>query len=159
MLQNFVDLESAVGSKVGLWTLIGKDISTSLVSEYVGSRLGRFVVAVFVAWMLLFVVGYFSYGPTPGHPDTHVFVGFMPGMLTMYVATRLYGMSQTHISRFLRSRFDVFVMSVFVAWIVLFAIGYCFSIPTRGQPALLVFGGFLVGMVAMHIATRVYGMP
>jgi hypothetical protein len=80
-------------------------------------------------------------------------------MLAMYIATRLHGMPQNSISRFFRSRFDIYVIGVFVSWIFLFAIGYYFYGPTRGDPALQVFGGFLVGMVAMHIATRVYGMP
>ena len=158
MLQNFADLENAREPKGKLWLLIGKDLPTSLMSEYFGSRLGRYVIAVFVTWMLLFVVGYFSYGPTPGHPALHAFGGFMPGMLAMYIATQLYGMSQNRISRFFRSRFDIYVIGIFVAWIFLFVIGYYFYGPTCGDPALQVFGGFLVGMVAMHIATRVYGM-
>jgi hypothetical protein len=55
--------------------------------------------------------------------------------------------------------FDIYVIGVFVAWILLFVIGYYFYGPTRGHPALQVFGGFLPGMVAMYIATHVYGMP
>jgi len=77
----------------------------------------------------------------------------------MYVATRLYGTPQTSISNFFRSRFDIYVIGVFVACILLFVIGYYFYGPTRGHPALQVFGGFLLGMLAMYIATHVYGMP
>jgi len=159
MLQNFVDLEDSAESKARLWLLIGKDLAISLISEFFRSRLGRYVIAVFVAWMLLFAIGYFFYGPTPGHPALHAFGGFLPGMLAMYIATRLYGTPQNSISHFFRSRFDIYVISVFVAWILLFVIGYYFYDPTRGHPALQVFGGCLVGMVAMYIATHVYGMP
>jgi hypothetical protein len=159
MLQNFADLENAEEPKAKLWLLIGKDLATSLISQFFRSRLGKYVNAVFVTWMLLFAIGYFSYGPTPGHPALHAFEGFLPGMLAMYIATRLYGMSQNSISRFFRSRFDICVIGVFVAWILLFVIGYYFYGPTRGLPALQVFGGCLVGMVAMYIATRVYGVP
>jgi hypothetical protein len=49
------------------------------------------------------------------------------------------------------------VIGIFVAWILLFVIGYFFYAPTRGHPALQVFGGFLLGMLAMYIATHVYG--
>jgi uncharacterized BrkB/YihY/UPF0761 family membrane protein len=108
---------------------------------------------------LIFAIGYFFYGPTPGRPALHAFAGFLPGMLAMYFATRLYGTSQNGISQFFRSRFDIYVIGVFVAWILLFVIGYYFYGPTRGHPALQVFGGFLLGMLAMHIATHVYGMP
>jgi uncharacterized BrkB/YihY/UPF0761 family membrane protein len=80
-------------------------------------------------------------------------------MLAMYIATRLYGMSQDRVSGFLRSPFDIYVIVVFVAWIILFVIGYYFYGPTRGHPALQAFGGGLIGMVAMYIAIRVYGMP
>ena len=91
MLQNFADLEGAAGSKAALWLLIGKDLPMSLISHFVGSRLGRYVIGVFVAWMLLFAAGYFLRGPTPGHPVLHVFAGFLLGMLSMYIATRFYG--------------------------------------------------------------------
>lgn len=159
MLQNFTDFEGAAGSKARLWMLIGKDLPTSLISEYSRSRLGRYVIAVFVTWMSLFVVGNFFYGPTPGHPALHAFEGFMPGMLAMYIVTRLYGMSQNRISRLFRSRFDIYVIGVFVAWIVLFVVAYYFYGLARGLPALQVFGGCLPGMVAMYIATHIYGMP
>jgi hypothetical protein len=80
-------------------------------------------------------------------------------MLAMYIATRLYGTPQSGVSQFFRSRFDIYVIGVFAAWLLLFIIGYYFYGPTRGLPALQVFGGFLLGMLAMHIATHVYGMP
>jgi hypothetical protein len=94
MLQNFADLEGAAGSNAALWLLIGKDLTMSLISHFLGSRLGRYVIGVFVAWMLLFAAGYFLRGPTPGHPVLHVFAGFLLGMLSMYIATRSYGTPQ-----------------------------------------------------------------
>jgi hypothetical protein len=159
MLQNFADLEEAAASKTALWVLIGKDLAMSLMSGFFGSRLGHYVIAVLVTWMLMFAIGYFFYGPTPGRPALHAFVGFLPGMLVMYFATRLYGTQPNSTSYFFRSRFDIYVIGVFVAWILLFVIGYYFYGPTRGHPALQVFGGFLLGMLAMYIATHVYGMP
>jgi hypothetical protein len=159
MLQNFADLENAAETKAKLWLLIGKDLAMSLIAHFFESRLGTYVIAVFVAWMLLFVIGYFFHGPTPGYPALHAFAGFLPGMLAMYIATRLYGTPQNSISHFFRSRFDIYVIGVVVAWILLFVIGYYFYGPTRGHPALQVFGGSLLGMLAMYIATHVYGMP
>jgi hypothetical protein len=159
MLQNFADLENAGQPKAKLWLLIAKDLAVSLFSQFCRSRLGRYVTGALVVWMLLFAIGYFFYGPTPRHPALHTFEGFLPGMVAMYIATRLYGITQNSVSRFFRSRFDICVIGVFVAWISLFVIGYYFYSPTRGDPALQVFGGCLVGMVAMYIATRVYGMP
>ena len=90
MLQNFDDLEDAAGSKAALWLLIGKDLTMSLISHFFASRLGRYVIGVLVAWMLLFAIGYFLHGSTPGYPVLHVFAGFLLGMLSMYIATRLY---------------------------------------------------------------------
>jgi hypothetical protein len=159
MLQNFADLEDAAQTKAKLWLLIGKDLAMSLTSQFFASRLGHYVIAVLVTWLLIFAIGYFFYRPTPGRPALHAFAGFLPGMLAMYVATRLYGTPQNSISNFFRSRFDIYVIGVFVACILLFVIGYYFYGPTRGHPALQVFGGFLLGMLAMHIATHVYGMP
>src|SRR5215831_15600 len=159
MLQNFADLEDAAASKAALWLLIGKDLTMGLISHFFASRLGNYVVAVLVTWILLFAIGYFFYGLTPGHPALHAFAGFLPGMLAMYIATRLYGTPQNSISHFFRSRFDINVIGVFVAWILLFVIGYYFYDPTPGHSALQVFGGFLLGMLAMYIATHVYGMP
>jgi len=159
MLQNFADLEGAAESKAKLWLLIGKDLAMSLMSQFFGSRLGHYVIAVLVTWILIFAIGYFFYGPTPGRPALHAFAGFLPGMLAMYFATRLYGTPQNGTSHFFRSRFDIYVIGVFVAWVLLFVIGYYFYGPTRGHPGLQVFGGALLGMLAMHIATHVYGMP
>jgi hypothetical protein len=94
ILQNFTDLEDAAASKAALWLLMGKDLTMSLISHFLGSRLGRYVIGVFVAWILLFAIGYFLHGPTPGYPVLHVFAGFLLGMLSMYVAMRLHGMPQ-----------------------------------------------------------------
>jgi hypothetical protein len=96
MLQNFADLEGAAASKTALWRLIGKDLTMSLLWQFIGSRLGRYVIGVFVAWILLFVVGYVLRGPTPGYPVLHVFAGFLLGMLSMYIAMRLYRTPQSH---------------------------------------------------------------
>jgi hypothetical protein len=159
MLQNFADLENAAESKARLWPLIGRDLTISVISQFFVSRLGGYVIAVVVTWPLIFVTGYFFYGPTPGRPALHAFEGFLPGVLAMYIATRLYGTPINSFSRFFRSRFDICVISVFVAWVVLFVIGYYFHGPTRGHPALQVFGGGLIGMLAMYIAAHVYGMP
>jgi hypothetical protein len=65
MLQNFADLEDAAESKAKLWLMIGKDLAMSLVSHFFGSRLGHYVIAVLVTWILLFVIGAVFYGPTP----------------------------------------------------------------------------------------------
>jgi hypothetical protein len=159
MLQNVADLEEAAESKAKLWLLIGNDLAMSLVSQFFGSRLGHYVIAVLVMWILLFVMGGILYGPTPGLPALHAFAGFLPGMLAMYIATCLYGTPQTGISHLFRSRFDICVVCVFVAWILLFVTAYYLCGSTRGHPALQVFGGFLPGMLAMYIATHVYGMP
>jgi len=107
------------------------------------------VIGVLVAWILLFAIGYFRYGSTPGHPAFHVFGGFLPGMLGMYIAMRLYG-TQQHNS---------YVIGVLVASASLFAIGYFQYGSTPGHPILQVFGGFLLGMLSMCIATRVYQTP
>jgi hypothetical protein len=149
MLQNFADLEDAAPSKAQLWLLIGKDLTMSLISQFFASRLGGYVIAVLVTWALLFAIGYFFYGPTPGHPALHAFGGFLPGMLSMYIATRLFVTPQN----------SSYVIGVLVACIVLFTIGYLGYGGTRGHPILQVFGGFLLGMLSMSIATRVYGMP
>jgi len=159
MLQNFADLEDTTETKAKLWLLMGKDLAMSLLSQFFASRLGHYVIAAFAAWILLFAIGYFFYRPTPGRPALHAFAGFFPGMLAMYVATRLYGTPQNNISQFFRSRFDITTIAVIIACMLLFVGGYYFYGPTRGHPALQVFGGFLLGMLAMHIATHVYGMP
>ena len=159
MLQNFADLEDAGEPKPKLWLLMGKDLLMSLMSEFFASRLGMYVISAFAAWLLLFFIGYVFFGPTPGHPALHTFAGFLLGMLAMYIATRLFGSPPKDVSDFFRSRFDLSVIAVFVGSALLFVIGYYVYAPTRGQPALQVFGGFLIGMLAMYVATHVYGMP
>jgi hypothetical protein len=149
MLQNFVDLEEATESRTKFWLLIGKDLTMSLASYFFASRLGNYVIAVLVAWMLLFVIGYFFYGPTPGRPALHVFPGFLLGMLSIYIATRFYGTLQN----------SSYVIGVLVASILLFTIGYVRYGTTPGHPTLQVFGGILLGMLSMSIAIRFYGMP
>jgi hypothetical protein len=141
MLQNFADLEDAAASTVALWLLIGKDLTMSLVSHFFASPLGRYVIAVLVAWILLFVIGYFFYGPTPGRPALHAFAGFLLGMLSMYIATRLYGTPQN----------SSYVIGVLIASILIFTIGYLRYSSTPGHPALQVFGGVLLGMLSIYI--------
>jgi hypothetical protein len=149
MLQNFADLEDATASKTALWRLIGKDLTMSLIQHFFASRLGNYVIAVLVTWMLLFVIGYFFYSPTPGRPLLHVFPGVLIGMLSLYIAMRLYAAPQSSLS----------VIGVLVASIVLFTIGYLRYDSAPGHSILQVFGGFLIGMLSMSIAIRVYGMP
>ena len=141
MLQNFADLEDAAASKPALWLLIGKDLAMSLISHFFASRLGGYVVAVVVAWTLLFAIGYFFYGPTPGRPALHAFGGFLPGMLAMYLATRFYGLPQD----------SPYVLGFLVTSILIFSIGYLRYGSTPGYPALQVFGGFLLGMLSIYI--------
>jgi Cytochrome c oxidase subunit IIa family len=145
MLQNFADLEDASTSKTALWLLIGKDLTMSLIPHFFGSRLGNYVIGVVFTWMLLFIIGYFFYGPTPGRPVLRVFPGVLLGMLSLYVATRLHGTPQG----------SLYVIGVLVAAILVFTIGY-FRYGAPGQPILQVFGGFLIGMLSMSIAIRVY---
>ena len=148
MLQNFADLEEETASKVALWLLIGKDLTMSLVAHFFASRLGNYVIAVVFTWLLLFVIGYFFYGPTPGRPVLHAFAGVLLGMPSLYIAMRLYGAPQT----------SLHVIGVLVASILLFTIGYFRYGGAPGQPILQVFGGFLIGLLSMSIAIRVYGM-
>ena len=124
MLQDFADLEDAAASEAKLWLLIGKDLTMSLVSHFSASRLGRTVNGVFIAWMLLFAIGYFSRPSTPGYPALHVFGGFLLGMLSMYIATRLYGAPQN----------SSYVIGVLVASILLFTIGY-FALRQHARPS------------------------
>jgi hypothetical protein len=63
---------------------------TSLISGYAKNPLTRYVIGVLVAWALVFALGYWFHGPTPGYPVLHVFYGFLLGMLAMYIATRVY---------------------------------------------------------------------
>ena len=92
MLQNFADLEDAAASKTALWLLIGKNLAMSLMADFFGSRLGHYMIAVLVTWVLIFAIGYYFYGPTRGHPALQVFGGFLLGMLAMHIATHVYGM-------------------------------------------------------------------
>jgi hypothetical protein len=159
MLQTFADLEDAAPSKTKLWLLIGKDLTMSLILQFFGSRLGRYVISVLVVWIVIFTVGYFRHGSTPGYPLLHVFGGFLPGMLAMYIAMRLYGMPQN------RSQI-IYVTGILgavagFAWILLFLIGYFpgGSTPVVRIPVLQVFGGVLLGMLSMYVAMHFYGMP
>ena len=120
----------------------------SLISHFLASRLGTYVISVLFAWILLFVIGYFFYGPTPGRPALHVFPGFLLGMLSLYIATRLYGTPQNN-----------YIIGMLIACTSLFTIGYLRYVSTPGHPMLDVFGGFLLGMLSMSIARRVYGTP
>jgi hypothetical protein len=92
MLQNFEDLERTASSRAVLWLFIARDLLVSLTEERMKSlnTLPAYVIGVFVVWALVFGIGYFRYGSTPGHPILHVFGGFLLGMLSMYIATRVY---------------------------------------------------------------------
>jgi hypothetical protein len=48
------------------------------------NTLTGYVIGVLIVWAVIFVVGYFLKGSTPGHPALHVFGGFLLGMLSMY---------------------------------------------------------------------------
>lgn len=61
------------------------------------------------------------------------------------------------IAQFFGSRLGHYVIAVIVTWLGIFAIGYIFHGPTPGYPVFHVFCGFLLGMLAMYIAVRVYG--
>jgi hypothetical protein len=63
----------------------------------------------------------------------------------------------SHISDYAKSPLTRYVIGVLVAWGLFFAIGYWRHGSTPGYPVLHVFGGFLLGMLAMYIATRIYG--
>ncbi len=52
--------------------------------------LTSYVIGVLLVWSLIFTVGYFLCGSTPWHPLLQVFGGFLLGMLSMYIATRIY---------------------------------------------------------------------
>ena len=54
------------------------------------NTLAGYVTGVLAVWAAIFVVGYFLHGSTHGHPILHVFGGFLLGMLSMYIATRIY---------------------------------------------------------------------
>ena len=54
------------------------------------STLKAYVICVLLVWAAIFAVGYVVKGSTPGHPVLHVFYGFLLGMISMYIATRVY---------------------------------------------------------------------
>ncbi len=54
------------------------------------NSLRAYVIGVLIAWAAVFVAGYLTHGSTPGYPVLHVFGGFLLGMLSMYIATRVY---------------------------------------------------------------------
>ena|SRR5208282_5852055 len=151
MLQNFEDLESASSSKAALWLLLPGDLLVSLKQEHMKSlnTLPAYVIGVVIAWAAIFTVGYFRYGPTPGHPALHVFGGFLFGMLSIYIATRVYPSNPLN-------TLPAYVIGVLIASVAIFTVGYLRYGSTPGHPALPVFGGFLLGMLSMYIATRVY---
>ncbi len=47
------------------------------------NTLTAYVIGVLIVWAVIFAVGYFRCGSTPGYPLLHVFGGFMLGMLSM----------------------------------------------------------------------------
>jgi hypothetical protein len=49
-----------------------------------------YVIGVFIVWAAILAIGYVSRGSTVGYPMLHVFLGFVLGMISMYVATRVY---------------------------------------------------------------------
>ncbi len=53
------------------------------------NTLTAYVIGVLIVWAAIFVVGYFRNGGTVGHRILHVFGGFLLGMLSMYIATRV----------------------------------------------------------------------
>ena len=147
MLQNFADLEDAAASKAALWLLMGKDLTMSLISHFFASRLGNYVIGVLVAWTLLFAIGYFRYGSTPGHPALHVF-------------RRLSARHAGHVHRdtSLRNAARQPVRDRCLCRVDIALRDRVFPLRrARGHPILQVFGGFLLGMLSMYIATRVYG--
>jgi hypothetical protein len=54
------------------------------------NTLGAYVIGVLVVWAVLIVGGYFLGGNRAGHPILLVCGGFLLGMLSMYIATRVY---------------------------------------------------------------------
>jgi hypothetical protein len=49
-----------------------------------------------------------------------------------------------------------FVIGVLIAWALLFGIGYLIKGRTAGYPVLPFFSGFMLGMPAVYVASRVY---
>jgi hypothetical protein len=58
------------------------------------NTLTAYVIGVLIVWAVIFAVGYFLKGSTPGYPLLHVFGGFLLGMLAMYIAMRVYPSSR-----------------------------------------------------------------
>jgi hypothetical protein len=52
--------------------------------------LTAYVIGVLIVWAVIITVGYVRNGSTVGYPVLHVFGGFLLGMLSMYIATRVY---------------------------------------------------------------------
>jgi hypothetical protein len=102
MLQNFLDLQHESSSNVTLWLFVGRDLVISLTSQLAEERmtslntLSAYVIGVLIVWAVIFAGGYFLKGSTPGHPALHVFGGFLLGMLSMYIATRVYSSKRNH---------------------------------------------------------------
>jgi len=55
-----------------------------------GRRRDAYVISVLIVWAAIFAVGYVRTGSTPGHPLLDVLGGFLLGMLSMYIAMRIY---------------------------------------------------------------------
>ena len=54
------------------------------------NTLTAYVIGVLIVWAAIFLVGYFLKGSSVGHTMLHVFGGFVLGMISMYIATRVY---------------------------------------------------------------------
>ncbi len=54
------------------------------------NSLTAYVIGVLIVWAVIFAVGYFLHGSSPGRPILQVFGGFLLGMLSMYIATRVH---------------------------------------------------------------------
>jgi hypothetical protein len=77
------------------------------------------------------------------------------GALWMFIARDLVvSLTEEHMKSF--NSLTAYVIGVLLVWALIFGIGYIRHGSTPGYPVLHVFGGFLMGMLAMYIATRVY---
>jgi len=52
-----------------------------------------------------------------------------------------------------------YLTGVLMVWAAIFVVGYFRRGCTPGYPLLPVFGGFMLGMLDMYIAARVYRQP
>jgi small neutral amino acid transporter SnatA (MarC family) len=52
-----------------------------------------------------------------------------------------------------------YVIAVLVVWLVILVVSYFVRGPEIALSMFRVFGGFVLGMIAMYIATRVYTRP